>query len=108
MSDEDETRRPPADIEIGAVAKAKKLRFETKPETEVKFPDSAPSSGSHTERKNLPDEVEPGVTYRDVEVRWRARADVEARVLVDEDGNPLTDEQARPVREDESVRADES
>jgi hypothetical protein len=30
--------------------------------------------GSHTERENLPDEVEPGVTYRDVRVRWRAGA----------------------------------
>jgi hypothetical protein len=64
---------PPADIEIGAVAKAKKLRFNSKPETKLEFPDSAETSGSHTERKNLPDEVEPGVTYRDVEVRWRAR-----------------------------------
>ncbi len=77
----------PADIEIGAVAKAKKLRFDKKPETELKFPGSAPSSGSHTERKNLPEEVEPGVTYRDVEVRWKARADVQATVL-DEDGRP--------------------
>jgi len=100
MNGEDEARRPPADIEIGAVAKAKKLRFESKPETKLEFPDSAPTSGSNTERKNLPDEVEPGVTYRDVEVRWLARADVEARVLVDEDGNPLTDERGRPVRED--------
>jgi hypothetical protein len=79
----------PADIEIGAVAKAKKLRFDKKPETELKFPGSAPSSGSHTERKNLPEEVEPGVTYRDVEVRWKARADIEARLLVDEDGRPI-------------------
>ena len=103
MSDEDDAKRsepPPADIEIGAVAKAKKLRFESKPETKLEFPDSAPTSGSHTERKNLPDEVEPGVTYRDVEVRWRARADVEARVLVDEDGNPI-DERGRLAREDE-------
>jgi hypothetical protein len=105
MKDENDVQRaapPPADIEIGAVAKAKKLRFETKPETKLEFPDSAPTSGSHTERKNLPDEVEPGVTYRDVEVRWRARADVEARVLVDEDGNPLTHERGRPVRGGES------
>ena len=79
----------PADIEVGAVAKAKKLKFEKKPETKIEFPGSAPSSGSRTERKNLPDEVEPGVTYRDVEVRWKARADVEARILVDEDGRPI-------------------
>ncbi|HEX2467543.1 MAG TPA: hypothetical protein VHJ54_04995 [Solirubrobacterales bacterium] len=105
MNDENDAQRsapPPADIEVGAVAKAKKLRFETEPETKLEFPGSAPSSGSRTERKNLPDEVEPGVTYRDVEVRWLACADVEARVLVDEDGNPLTHEEGRPVREDES------
>jgi hypothetical protein len=29
---------------------------------------------SHSERRNLPDEVEPGVTYRDVEVGWIAQA----------------------------------
>jgi hypothetical protein len=27
---------------------------------------------SVSERDNLPDAVEPGVTYRDVSVRWRA------------------------------------
>jgi hypothetical protein len=95
MKDEspEQPSSPPADIEIGVVAKAKKLRFGSKPETNVEFPDSAPTSGTHTERKNLPDEVEPGVTYRDVEVRWLAEADVDARMLVDEDGNPLTDEE---------------
>jgi hypothetical protein len=31
-------------------------------------------TASGSERKNLPDEVEPGVTYRDVRVRWRAAA----------------------------------
>jgi hypothetical protein len=36
--------------------------------------DPEPESDSHTERENLPDEVEPGVTYRDVRVRWRAGA----------------------------------
>jgi hypothetical protein len=50
--------------------------------------------------QDLPDEVEPGVTYRDVEVRWRALADVEARVLVDEDGNPVTDTPGPQVRTD--------
>jgi hypothetical protein len=59
------------DIEIGATVKAKKLRFRRVPETEVRASDgSRPAS----ERRNLPDEVEPGVTYRDVEVRWHAEA----------------------------------
>jgi hypothetical protein len=66
---------PPADVEIAAAVKAKKLRFDTVPETEVRFPGSDEErSGSHTERENLPDEVEPGVTYEDVTVRWRAGA----------------------------------
>jgi hypothetical protein len=85
---------PPADIEIGAVAKAKKLRFNSKPETKLEFPDSAETSGSHTERKNLPDEVEPGVTYRDVEVRWHARADVKVEEAVDEEGRPILEDDA--------------
>jgi hypothetical protein len=66
---------PAAEIEAGATVKAKKLRFERVPETEVRFPGSDEErSGSHTERENLPDEVEPGVTYRDVKVRWEAGA----------------------------------
>jgi hypothetical protein len=72
---------PPAEIEAGATVKAKKLRFESVPETEVRFPGSDEErSGSHTERENLPEEVEPGVTYRDVKVRWEAGAAVRAEV----------------------------
>ncbi len=72
---------PPAEIEAGATVKAKKLRFERVPETEVRFPGSDEErSGSHTERENLPDEVEPGVTYRDVKVRWEAGAAFRAEV----------------------------
>jgi hypothetical protein len=66
-----------ADIEIGAAAKMKAIRFEKVPETEVRFPDSDERrSGSLTERENLPDEIEPGVTYRDAKIRWRAEAAV--------------------------------
>jgi hypothetical protein len=70
------------DVEIGASVKAKRLRFRKKPETEVDFHgelqepegrgDFRTASGS--ERENLPEEVEPGVTYRDVRVRWHAAA----------------------------------
>ena len=77
-----------ADVEIGAAASAKRLRFKRKPRVEVNThaeseidPELARAideiegeGGSHTERENLPDEVEPGVTYRDVRVRWRAAA----------------------------------
>ena len=64
-----------SDIEIGASAKMKSIRFDRVPETEVGFPGSDQErSGSHTERENLPDEIEPGVTYRDAKVTWRAEA----------------------------------
>jgi hypothetical protein len=77
--------RPP-DIEIGARASARKLRFRRKPETRVEFEggtrvrsddrveDVELESESGSERRNLPEEVEPGVTYRNVEVGWAARA----------------------------------
>ena len=72
---------PPAEVEVGATVKAKKLRFESVPETEVRFPGSDEErSGSHTERENLPEEVEPGVTYRDVKVRWDAGAAVRVEI----------------------------
>ena len=75
MTSPGEDGRAPADIEIGAVARAKRLRFRRRPETRVEFGGSPePESDSHTERENLPEEVEPGVVYRDVRVRWTAGA----------------------------------
>jgi hypothetical protein len=74
------------DIEIGAAVKARKLRFRRKPKTNVEFEgrtrvrsddrieDVELETESGSERRNLPDEVEPGVTYRNVEVGWAARA----------------------------------
>lgn len=84
MNRERETGEP--DIEIGAVAKARRLRFRRKPETNVEFEgrtrvrsddrieDVELETDSQSERRNLPDEVKPGVTYRDVEVGWTAQA----------------------------------
>ena len=71
-----------ADVEIGASVKAKRLRFRQKPKTQVELHGELDESAGHgeletasgSERQNLPDEVEPGVTYRDVSVRWRAAA----------------------------------
>ena len=76
------------DVEIGAHVKARKLRFKRKPKTKVEFegttrvrPDVEKEieeidieSDSWSDRRNLPDEVEPGVTYRNVEVGWVAGA----------------------------------
>jgi hypothetical protein len=78
MPARDPDQRDVADVEIGAAATAKRLRFRTKPDTEVRFGGSPEiESDSHTERENLPDEVEPGKTYRDVRVRWIAGARID-------------------------------
>jgi hypothetical protein len=71
-----------ADVEIGASVKAKQLRFRGKPKTQVELHGEVEEPEGHgeletasgSERQNLPDEVEPGVTYRDVRVRWWAAA----------------------------------
>jgi hypothetical protein len=63
------------DVEMSFSVRAEELRFECKPEVDVvAFADSPATAESRSERENLPDEVEPGVTYRDVAVRWRAAA----------------------------------
>jgi hypothetical protein len=61
------TRREP-DVEIAAIVRADELRFECKPEVVVRAAERV------SERENLPDEVEPGVTYRDIAVSWRVAA----------------------------------
>ena len=55
------------DIELTADVKARELRFDEVPETEVHPP-------AQTERENLPEQVRPeheGVTFRDIRVRLR-------------------------------------
>ena len=66
------------DVEISAAIRAKEVRFECKPDVDVRaYADSPASAESVSERENLPEEVEPGVTYRDVAVRWRLAARLE-------------------------------
>ena len=68
------TDREP-DVEISAAVRAAELHFECKPEVEVRaYSDSGASGESESERENLPDELEAGVTYRDFAVRWRLAA----------------------------------
>ena len=63
------------DVEIKAAVRADEVRFECKPEVDVvAYADSPASAESVSERENLPDELEPGVTYRDFAVRWRVAA----------------------------------
>ncbi|HYI37356.1 MAG TPA: hypothetical protein VEX39_12150 [Thermoleophilaceae bacterium] len=68
----------PPDIEIGASARIRRLRFEDEPDTEVRYRGDYQAETLH-QRENLPDEVEPGETYRDVWVSWhtKVRLDVE-------------------------------
>jgi hypothetical protein len=65
----------PADVEVFTKVRARSVRHGTRPQTKVWFEgEPAELSSTRTERENLPDEVEPGVTYRNVEVRWQARS----------------------------------
>ena len=67
-----------ADVEVFTGVRADSLRFERVPETRVSFEgEPGERSSSRTERENLPEEVQPGVTYRGIQVRWRARSRVE-------------------------------
>lgn len=70
------------DVEITASAEAQELRFEERPDVTVEpvtHPTGESSSGST--RTNLPDEVTPHVTYRNVTIDFRvaARADPHPR-----------------------------
>jgi hypothetical protein len=63
------------DVEIAACARADEVRFECKPEVRVRaYADAPATAESVSERENLPDELQPGITYRNVSVRWRLAA----------------------------------
>jgi hypothetical protein len=68
------TDREP-DVEISAAVRVDEMRFECKPKVDVvAYADSPATAESVSERENLPDELDPGVTYRDFAVRWRVAA----------------------------------
>ncbi len=63
------------DLEMAAAVRAREVRFECIPEVRVVAYADMPTSAEQVfERKNLPDQLEPGVTYRDFEVSWRVSA----------------------------------
>jgi hypothetical protein len=67
---------------VRATATLRELRFETRPRTEVRTLGCAGlDSLVVTERVNLPDPVEPGVTYRDVRVGIEIRAHLDVACL---------------------------
>jgi hypothetical protein len=60
-----------ADIELVASVEANELRFDHPPQTEVRFfgePQHESASGS--DRTNLPEQVDPDVTYRNVRIEY--------------------------------------
>ena len=62
-------KRP--DIDVFTSLKAKELKFGKVPKARVWFEGNpGEESSSHVERENLPEEVEPDVTYRNVKVDW--------------------------------------
>jgi hypothetical protein len=66
---------PEPDVELKVSLSAQEVRFECTPEVVVEaYADSPAIAESQSERENLPDELEPGVTYRDIAVRWRVAA----------------------------------
>ena len=67
------------DIDFSANVKARELRFEEEPQTEVRFwghPER--NSVSANERENLPEEVRQGVTYHNISVRSRIASELVA------------------------------
>ena len=67
------------DIDFSASVKARELRFEEEPQTEVRFwghPER--NSVSVNERKNLPEEVRQGVTYHNISIRSRIASELAA------------------------------
>jgi len=67
------SRRP--DIEIGGWVRADEARFDREPDGHVEYMGDYEAETTD-ERENLPDEVEAGVTYRDVRVCWHTRVNV--------------------------------
>ena len=82
-----------ADIDVSTSVRMRCLRFNTVPSTRVwfeGFPDELHSL--RTERENLPDEVQPGTTYENVTVRWRARARAVEQAYLDIEEGELEEE----------------
>lgn len=61
-----------SDVIITATVRAKELKFEVVPKPTVNFPGNQPRQTVwEADRTNLPQTVEPGVTYRDIGIRLR-------------------------------------
>ena len=64
-----------ADVEMKFSVRAREVRLECEPKVEIEvYADSPATAECESSRENLPDQLAPGVTYRDIAVRWRAAA----------------------------------
>jgi len=98
----------PADLSITARVTARELRFEKVPQPRVEFT-GRPRRDTvwEAERENLPEQVQPGVTYRDIGITLRITsvfADIDrivaealGEIPVSDDGGPTENE--RPAAE---------
>jgi hypothetical protein len=89
-----------ADIAIIANITAKELRFDTVPNPKVEFFEkSKVKSVWHAERFNLPDRIEPGVTYRNVGIRLKIVSRLEdiERIVAEALGEIPSDQGTAPT-----------
>ena len=65
------------DFDLSISTRMKSVRFDVVPDVEVRWEGTREHRGeTWEERENLPEELEPGVTYKDATVRWFASGDV--------------------------------
>ena len=73
------------DVVIRASVSARELRFESEPRARVRLTGCTPGDSARVrvlERRNLPERVQPGVTYRDVYVAVEIVGRLEAACLL--------------------------
>jgi hypothetical protein len=92
-----------ADIAIIANITAEELRFDVVGDATVEFPGKPKSQTIwHTDRYNLPDKIEPGVTYRNIGIRLKITsrlADIE-RIVAEALGEiPTSPDNTSPNRD---------
>lgn len=77
----EERRQRPPDVEIGARVKARSLRVVRKArDGRVRFHgEPPPDTARFEERHGLPEELQEGETYRDIEIRWAVGARLRER-----------------------------
>jgi hypothetical protein len=90
-----------ADIAIIANVTAEELRFEAAPNVSVQFLDKSKNQTIwQAERFNLPDKLEPGVTYRNIGIRLKITsrlADIE-RIVAEALGEIPISENSEPPK----------